>query len=422
MDTLTNVSLIDRLYSDYLGDIKGYFSEFSIIRYKLLLMIEYIISLSKLELFELTNEEIEYMKGIYKNINIEECKAFKNLLDINTYEEFLKKKINLNKSLEDKGVSIFINFSLIDDDIYNLVNIIIIKNVNMKILLPKLSNLLNNIKKKILEWSKIAILTRINHKINTPSFLGKELLVFYERLVIQSRKLNLIKYTCKFGGSNGNFNSLHLSLPNIDWIDFGDKFITLLGMERNQYTTRYDHLDNYSEIFHIIVRVNNILLDMNNYLRQNIELDYIKLDKINLININEIESLLLISNNSLNFLADILPKKHYLNNLLLGNLGEIYSNCIISIEKLNDILNNIKINKKNIDLDLENNSNLILEGIESRLKILGVENSKEILEGIENKNDKKSINNFISGIDIDMRERKYLNTISPFNYTGLYKL
>ena len=92
MDTLTNVSLIDRLYSDYLGDIKGYFSEFSIIRYKLLLMIEYIISLSKLELLELTNEEIEYMKGIYKNITIEECKAFKNLLDINTYEDYLKKK------------------------------------------------------------------------------------------------------------------------------------------------------------------------------------------------------------------------------------------------------------------------------------------------------------------------------------------
>ena len=421
MEHLTNISLIDSIYNDKTTEIKKYFSEYSNIKYKLLIMIEYLISLSKIELLDLTNEDIQYLKNIYINFKLEDCKNFNNLFHIKEYDTYIRNKINLNKNLEEKGISIFINFSIVDEDIYNLVNIISIKNGNIKVLLPSISILLDKIKKNILKYSKIAIVTRIGSKKNEPSFLGKELLVYYERLVIQSRKLNSIKYTAKFGGSNGNFNSLHFSLPNIDWMDFADKFIKLLGMERNQYTTYYDHLDNYSEIFHSIVRINNILLDISNFIKTYHEMGHLVIDN-DLKYFDEIESLLLVSNNLLNFLSDILPKKNYLNNMLLKNLGLIYSNIIISINKLNEIFENIKINKPLIDNELDKNRHLILDGICARLKILGVENTDELINSIDDKNNQKKITHFINDLEIDIKEKKYLNTISTFNYTGLYKL
>ena len=421
MEHLTNISLIDSIYNDKTTEIKKYFSEYSNIKYKLLIMIEYLISLSKIELLDLTNEDIQYLKNIYINFKLEDCKNFNNLFHIKEYDTYIRNKINLNKNLEEKGISIFINFSIVDEDIYNLVNIISIKNGNIKVLLPSISILLDKIKKNILKYSKIAIVTRIGSKKNEPSFLGKELLVYYERLVIQSRKLNSIKYTAKFGGSNGNFNSLHFSLPNIDWMDFADKFIKLLGMERNQYTTYYDHLDNYSEIFHSIVRINNIFFDISNFIKTYHEMGHLVIDN-DLKYFDEIESLLLVSNNLLNFLSDILPKKNYLNNMLLKNLGLIYSNIIISINKLNEIFENIKINKPLIDNELDKNRHLILDGICARLKILGVENTDELINSIDDKNNQKKITHFINDLEIDIKEKKYLNTISTFNYTGLYKL
>ena len=378
-----NISLVDRLYSEETKEVKNYFSEYSIIRYKLLIMIEYVISLSKIDILDLNEQDINYMKDIYKNFKKEDCLKIKNSLELESYENYIIEQINKNKELEEKGVNIFINFSLIDEDIYNIVNMILIKNVNTKIQLPKISEMLGHLKKKILEWSKVAILTRVDSGIGPPSFLGKELLVFYERLVLQTRELNKINYRCKLGGSTGNFNSLHLSLPNIDWIDFGDKFVNLLGLNRNQYTTKYDHNDNYSEIFHILLRINNIILHFLNYLKQLSNINYINFNNKNFF--IEYESLLLLANNTLTFLSNILPNKQYLNNFLLLNLGDIFSKIIITINSLNKFLPTLSINHNIIHNDLHNNQHITLEGIQSRLKELGiVENSSQILKQYNN--------------------------------------
>ena len=136
------------------------------------------------------------------------------------------------------------------------------KSAIQKVLLLKINEILKKLKELILEWSKVPMLTMTHGQPSSPSFLGKELLVFYERIVIQSRKLNSLKYFTKFGGAIGNFNAHHMALPNIDWIDFSNKFINLLGLERNQYTTQVDHYDNYAEIFDIH-RINTIFIDFN---------------------------------------------------------------------------------------------------------------------------------------------------------------
>ena len=139
-------------------------------------------------------------------------------------------------------------------------DIMILKKMNVDyLLLPKLNEILGKIKGSILDWSKIPLLAKTHGQPASPTFMGKEMLVFYERLVIQARKLNGINYTTKFGGANGNFNAHHMALPNIDWIEFANKFVQIFGLERNQYTTQIDHYDNYAEIFDILRRINVIL-------------------------------------------------------------------------------------------------------------------------------------------------------------------
>ena len=172
------------------------------------------------------------------------------------------------------------HFGLTSQDVNSSANVLMMKGSIQKIILPKINNILNKIKELILAWSKVPILTRTHGQPSSPSFLGKELLVYYERLVIQSRKLNTIKYYTKFGGAIGNFNAHHMALPNIDWIDFANKFINLLGLERNQYTTQIDHYDNYAEIFDNLHRINTIFIDFCQDIWTYISHNYFKL-KIN---------------------------------------------------------------------------------------------------------------------------------------------
>ena len=184
-----------------------------------------------------------------------------------------------------------------------------IKQSISKVLLPKINKILGKIKENILEWSKVPLLSKINGLSDAPTFLGKEMLVFYERMVIQARKLNGINYTTKFGGTNGNFNAHHMALPNIDWVEFGNKFVKILGLERNQYTTQIDHYDNYAEIFDCLKRINVILIDFCqdiwSYISRGVLVHKLNGHKLNghklYINFETAEGNLLLANSMLEF-------------------------------------------------------------------------------------------------------------------------
>ena len=353
-NSLTNISPIDGRYGSKTKQLNSYFSEYAFIRYRILIEVEYLIALSKIEIVEdLTEEETQFRKKLYSKFTIEDAKTVKEIEkeinhDVKSIEYYLKKAIDDNQTLNDKGISNFVHFALTSQDINSSANMIMIKSANQKVILPKINEILKDIKDKILKWSKTTILSRTHGQPASPTFLGKEFLVYYERLIVQSRKLNKINYTTKFGGAVGNFNAHHMALPNIDWIDFSNKFIKLLGLERNQYTTQIDHYDNYAEIFDNLKRINNIFIDLcqdiwtyisNNYFKLKLKTNEVGSStmphKVNPINFENAEGNFMLANSLLNFMSDKLPKSRLQRDLtdstILRNVGSAYAYTLIAL-------------------------------------------------------------------------------------------
>ncbi len=448
-NNLTLISPIDGRYHKKTEELKVYFSEYAFIRYRLIVEIEYLISLSKIDLVEdLEESEISYLKNIYQKFSIADAETVKEIEskikhDVKSIEYFIKMKINENEKLEAKGISIFTHFALTSQDANCTANILMIKSSIQKVILPRINEILQLMKEYILAWSRIPILSRTHGQPASPSFLGKEFLVFYERLVIQSRKLNQIKYFTKFGGAVGNFNAHHMALPNIDWIDFATKFVNLLGLERNQYTTQIDHYDNYAEIFDNLHRINSIFLDLCQdiwlYISQNYFLLKINSDevgsstmphKINPINFENAEGNFMLANTLLQFMSRKLPisrlQRDLTDSTILRNVGVVFSYTLIALKSLEEGLRKLEVNQKKLESDLQDNYSIVAEGIQTRLKVLGIENSyetfKELTRNHEGEKISSKIAELVNSLDIDDSEKKYLNTITPLNYTGIYKL
>nr|QDY52122.1 lyase [Mimiviridae sp. ChoanoV1] len=443
---LLSISPIDGRYNKETEDLKSYHNEYSFIRYRIIVEIEYLLALNELDIFDkIDKDEIEFLQNIYKNFSIDDAKRVleiesKTKHDVKAIEYFIVEKIKQNKSLVDKGIEIFVHFCLTSQDVNSTANILIMKSTINKIILPKLNSILKIVKKYILEWSKTVMLSRTHGQPASPTFLGKEFLVFYERLVIQARKLTNIKYTTKFGGAVGNFNAHIMALPNIDWVEFADKFIGKFGIERNQYTTQIDHYDNYSEIFDILRRINIILIDMSRDMWSYISRDYFKLrmtedqvgssampHKNNPIYFEKAEANLLLSNAIWNLFSNTLPISRMQRDLrdssLLRNLGTGFSYMLISLNSIETGLDKLDINKKILEKDLEKNHLVILEGIVGRLKLVDNLNTYDLFKNVSRIDDSKNeIEKIISNLDIDDDEKKYIKTCKPNTYTGLYKL
>lgn len=439
------ISPIDGRYKSKTGELDNFFSEMSFNKYRILVEIEYLISLGKLDVYDDLDEPmIDFLRNIYKNFDFEECIKLKKIEeeinhDVKAVEYYIK------GILEDKDKSMdminYIHFGLTSQDINSSANILMIKQSISKVILPKLNEILGKVKKSILEWSKVPLLAKTHGQPASPTFLGKEFLVFYERLVIQARKLNGINYTTKFGGANGNFNAHHMALPNIDWIEFANKFVQIFGLERNQYTTQVDHYDNYAEVFDCIRRVNVILIDLCQdiwlYISRNILVQKVNKKevgsstmphKINPINFENAEGNLLLANSMLEFFSRKLPvsrmQRDLTDSTILRNVGTAFGHTMIAFTSLLHGLNKLEINEEVMRKELEDNYCVISEGIQTRMKVLGIEGSYEKMKEITRKNSdsKKELLKFIEQNDFTSEEKKYLKTITPFNYTGIYKL
>jgi adenylosuccinate lyase len=442
------ITPIDGRYKSKTNDLAEYFSELSFNKYRILIEIEYLISLGKLEVYDdLDDIMTDFLRDIYKNFNLDECIKLKKIEekinhDVKAVEYYIRDIISKRDSSLD--MLNYIHFGLTSQDINSSANMLMIKQSITKVLLPKMNDILTNLKKKILEWSKIPMLAKTHGQPASPTFLGKEILVFYERLVKQARKLNAINYTTKFGGANGNFNAHHMALPNIDWIEFANKFTQIFGLERNQYTTQIDHYDNYAEIFDCLRRINVILIDFCQdiwlYISRNILIQKIKEGevgsstmpfKVNPINFENAEGNFLLANSLLEFFSRKLPisrlQRDLTDSTILRNVGSAFSYILIAFTSLETGFNKLDINKKQIEKELNDNYVVVSEGIQTRMKVLGMDDSYEKMKEItrkhmDNSSMKKEIINFIDVNDFSDEEKKYLKTITPFNYTGIYKL
>lgn len=445
---LTCISPIDGRYKLKTDELENYFSEMSFNKYRILIEIEYLISLGKLELYEELDEPMtDFLRNIYANFDFDECVKLKKIEeeinhDVKAIEYYIKNILtNKDSSLE---MINYIHFGLTSQDINSSANILMIMQSISNVLLPKLNEMFSLIKSNSLEWSKIPLLAKTHGQSASPTFLGKELLVFYERLIIQTKKLNGINYTTKFGGANGNFNAHYMALPNIDWIDFANKFVQIFGLKRNQYTTQIDHYDNYAEVFDCLKRINVILIDLCQdiwlYISRNILVQKVNKrevgsstmpHKVNPINFENAEGNLLLANSMFEFFSRKLPvsrlQRDLTDSTILRNVGTAFGHSVIAYNSILEGLNKLQVNEPQINRELEDNFIVISEGIQTRMKVLGIGGSYEKMKELTRNNKdsseiKKELIQFIEQSEFTGDEKKYLKTITPFNYTGVYKL
>lgn len=444
--SLKCISPIDGRYFKKTCDLSVYFSEFSFNKYRIFIEIEYLIALFQFNLFKENNKDVMcFLRSIYSNFNINECIKLKDIEnitnhDVKSVEYYIKNKIK--EKYGDTKISNFVHFGLTSQDINSSSNILMIKNSIKKVFIPNITKIIDNIKEKNINWEGKPLLAMTHGQPASPTFISKEIMVYHDRLQIQLNKLKNINYTTKFGGAVGNLNAHYFSIPNIDWLLFVDKFIDTIGLKRNNLTTQIDHYDNYGEIFDIIKRINVILIDLSqdiwlyisrNILKQKINKNEVGSSamphKINPINFENAEGNLLLGNSMLEFFSRKLPvsrlQRDLTDSTILRNVGTSFSYSLIGYLSIIEGLKKLEINEIQMKKELEENYMVIAEGIQTRMKVLGINNSYEKLKEItrinDNKDTRTKLQDFINECHyFDDSEKDNLNKLTPFNYTGKY--
>lgn len=442
------ITPIDGRYKFKTGNLEDYFSEMSFNKYRLYIEIEYLISLGELKIFNINDDMSMFLRNIYNKFSFGQCIKLKKIEeeinhDVKALEYYIRKYICEKYTTQNNSKSIlnFIHFGLTSQDINSSANILMIKDSISKEIYPlfnEISNIIEDIGSK---WSHIPMLAKTHGQPASPTFMGKEFFVFNERLQKQFNILKNISYTTKFGGAIGNLNAHYISLPTINWINFSDSFVKKIGLVRNKYTTQIDHYDNYSEIFDCIKRINIILIDLCQdiwlYISRNILIQKVNKKevgsstmphKINPINFENAEGNFLLANSLLEFFSRKLPisrmQRDLTDSTILRNVGSAFSYTMIALNSLKQGLNKLEINTDTLKSELKDNFIVVAEGIQTRMKVIGIENSYEKMKEITRKNSdsKTELIKFIDESNFTESEKTYLKSITPFNYTGVFKL
>ncbi len=445
LNVLNTISPVDGRYRNQTEELANYFSEESLIRYRLFVEIEYFIALCELPLPELKSvdrskfSDLQNICSEFSSAYAEEIKATEKITnhDVKAVEYFLKKK------LDETGLSKFkefIHFGLTSQDINNTAFPFAIKNAVEKIYLPFIADVIKNLDELSEKWKGISMLSRTHGQPASPTRLGKEIKVFVERLNNQLNLLKQIPFTAKFGGATGNFNAHHVAYPEIDWKKFANDFVkNKLGLVRQQITTQIEHYDNLCALFDNLKRINNILIDLNRDIWTYISMDYFKQEikegeigssamphKVNPIDFENSEGNLGIANALFEHLSAKLPisrlQRDLTDSTVLRNAGVPFAHTLIALKSLTKGLNKIIVNKEAIEADLENNWAVVAEAIQTILRKENVPNPYEKLKELTRTNKKitkENIAAFIDSLDVSAEIKKQLKNITPFNYTGI---
>lgn len=445
LNELTAISPIDGRYRNKTLELAPYFSEFGLIKYRVLVEIEYFISLIKLGIEPLNKfpkDKIETLRSIYQNFSYEDAVWIKNEEkitnhDVKAVEYFLKEKINF---LGENQFSEFVHFGLTSQDINNTSIPLLLKDALSNKFFPIVNELidkLNNLKKK---WKNISMLAKTHGQPASPTKLGKEIQVFSERLEIQLNELKKIPFSAKFGGATGNFNAHHIAYPKIDWVVFSNHFVNdILHLHRSQTTTQIDHYDHLAALFDNLKRINTIILDLNRDMWLYISMDYFKQKlkegeigssamphKVNPIDFENSEGNIGIANALYEHLSAKLPvsrlQRDLTDSTVLRMIGVPISHSLISIKSTLNGLNKLVLNENALVQDLEKNWVVVAEAIQTILRREGFPKPYEALKKLTRTNEittQQTVHHFIDELDISSKLKKELKKISPENYTGI---
>ncbi len=444
MSTLLAISPLDGRYNNKIKDLSLYFSEYALIKYRILIEIQWLITLSKekkiKEIRKITKKEEQFLINLYKNFTLKDAQTVKEIEsktnhDVKAVEYFLKKKLPRSSM---RNLSEMIHFACTSEDINNLAYALTIKESLKNEIVPNLNKICNNLKVKAKKYASIPMLGKTHGQSASSTTVGKEFANFCFRLNRQINHLKSIILLGKMNGAVGNFNAHIISYPDIDWASLTKSFLQKLGLMQNPYTTQIEPHDFMAELFDNIKRINSILIDLARDIWSYISFNYFKQKvvssevgsstmphKVNPIDFENSEGNLGIANSMLIHLSSKLPisrlQRDLSDSTVLRNIGSTFGYSLLAYKSLLKGLDKIDVNKKVIQRDLENSFEILAEPIQIILKKCGVKNAYEKLKAFTRgkKLDKKEIKKFISNLDIPKSEKKKLENLTPSNYIGL---
>jgi len=444
-DALMAVSPIDGRYYSKTKELREYFSEYALIRYRVRIEIEYFIELTKNDIPQLKGfdkSNYELLRSLYRNFTAEDAEKVKNIEkttnhDVKAVEYFIKEFFDANNLSQYKE---FIHFGLTSQDINNTATPLLLKEAVENEYLPRLTNTVATIANLAEEWKDIPMLARTHGQPASPTRLGKEMNVFVVRLNEQIRQLKQIPFSAKFGGATGNFNAHNVAFPHIDWMAFGNKFVNeTLGLHRSCPTTQIEHYDNIAALMHCMARINTIFIDFARDIWTYVSMEYFKQKikagevgssamphKVNPIDFENAEGNLGIANAICEHLARKLPisrlQRDLTDSTVLRNLGVPMGHIFIALASLDKGMSKLLLNREKIDADLENNWMVVAEAIQTILRRENYPNPYEALKALTRTNAKvthQTFIDFIGGLNVSEDVKAELMQITPFNYTGI---
>jgi adenylosuccinate lyase len=442
---LNAVSPVDGRYHGQTQELSKYFSEASLIRYRLLVEVEYFVALCELplqELKEVDKKMFEQLRGLCKIFDetmAEEIKATEKITnhDVKAVEYFLKKK------MEEAGIGKykeFAHFGLTSQDINNTALPMLMHDALRQVMLPHIEQIKGTLAVLSAEWKDIAMLAHTHGQPASPTRLGKEITVFIERLNSQIMLLQLIPWTGKFGGATGNFNAHHAAYPDVDWKYFANRLLKdKLDLQRQQATTQIEHYDNLAALFDALARINTILIDFSRDVWTYISMNYFSQKisetetgssamphKVNPIDFENAEGNFGIANAMLHHFSSKLPvsrlQRDLTDSTVTRNIGVAFAHTLIALKSLAKGISKLQVNKATIENDLEENWAVVSEAIQTILRKEGYPNPYEDLKTLTRKNEKitrESIHAIVDSLLVSDALKAKLKSISPQNYTGI---
>ncbi|HZY25440.1 MAG TPA: adenylosuccinate lyase [Bacteroidales bacterium] len=444
LNFLTAISPIDGRYRNKVDELDLYFSEFGLIKYRLMVEIEYFIALCGIPLPQLVDfkkDNFKVLRSIYEDFDLTDAEKVKEREkvtnhDVKAIEYFLKERFfqsGWGKWSE------FIHFGLTSQDINNTAIPLSMKDAMINLYFPTLYELRETLATFADEWKDIPMLGRTHGQPASPTRLGKEIEVFIARIDGQTKYFGQIPFSAKFGGATGNFNAHKVAYPEIDWISFANNFVNEeLGLQRSHPTTQIEHYDNLAALFDNMRRINVILIDMARDLWTYISMDYFRQKikkgeigsstmphKVNPIDFENGEGNLGYANAIFEHFSLKLPisrlQRDLTDSTVLRNIGVPIGHSLIAFNSLLKGLNKLIVNTDKINTDLGNNWVVVSEAIQTILRREGYPNPYEALLDLTRTNQKitsESISDFIDNLDLNENVKAELKAITPFNYTG----
>lgn len=442
---LLAITPIDGRYRRTTDNLKSYFSEYALIQYRIRVEVEYFIALCELPLPQLQDfDRSKYieLRDLYLDFTPENAREIKETEkvtnhDVKAVEYYIKKhldELGLEKYRE------FVHFGLTSQDINNTAIPLSLKEYVENEYIPLIGELVVTLTDLASQWEEIPMLARTHGQPASPTRLGKEVMVFVERIDQQLRQLRHIPFSAKFGGATGNFNAHNVTYPQLDWKTFGETFVNeILELQQSWPTTQIEHYDNLAALFDCMKRINNVILDLDRDMWTYVSMDYFKQKikegevgssamphKVNPIDFENSEGNLGIANALFEHLSAKLPvsrlQRDLTDSTVLRNIGVPFGHTHIAINSTLKGLGKLLLNETKLNQDLEDNWAVVAEGIQNILRREGFANPYETLKGLTRTNqqiNQQSISEFIESLEVNDAVKAELRNISPQNYTGI---